>query len=282
VNPQSKIQNPKSEITAVVIARDEAKHIAACLASVRHLTDDLLVLLDDRTGDDTARLAEAAGARVVVSHFVNFSAQRNRALEAAGGEWVLFLDADERLTPALIAEIQQRLAALPPPPPPPLGEGDIVGYWIARRNYMFGHWVRHAGWYPDYQLRLLRRAAARYDESREVHERAQLSGTDAKLREPLIHYNYETWAQFRAKQRYYTAFEARVLYQQGQRAKLRNFLLQPLREFRRRYISLEGWKDGWLGLALSLAMGWYEFRKYAIMRRMSKLLGACKAATFSL
>ncbi len=254
----------------MVIARDEAKHISACLASARQLTDDLLVLLDDRTSDDTARLAEAVGARVVTSNFVNFSAQRNRALDAAGGDWVLFLDADERLTPTLIAEIEQRLAALTPSQPPPLGEGDIVGYWIARRNYMFGHWVRHAGWYPDYQLRLLRRTAAHYDESREVHERAQLSGPDAKLHEPLIHYNYETWAQFRAKQRYYTTFEARILYQQGQRARLRNFVLQPLREFRRRYISLKGWKDGWLGLALSLAMGWYEFRKYWLLRRIRR------------
>ncbi len=253
----------------MVIARDEAKHIAACLASVRSLTDDLLVLLDDRTSDDTARLAEAAGARVKISHFVNFSAQRNRALQAAGGDWVLFLDADERLTPALIAEIKQRLAAPTLSQPPPVGEESLAGYWIARRNYMFGHWVRHAGWYPDYQLRLLRRSAALYDESREVHELAQLSGPDAKLREPLIHYNYETWAQFRAKQRYYTAFEARILYQQGQRARLRNFVLQPLREFCRRYISLKGWKDGRLGLALSLAMGWYEWRKYWLLRRMS-------------
>ncbi len=166
--------------------------------------------------------------------------------------------------------------------PPPMGEENltqppvkeeesIAGYWAARRNYMFGHWVRHAGWYPDYQLRLLRRAAARYDESREVHEVAQLCGRDARLREPLIHYNYATWAQFRAKQHYYAAFEARILYQQGQRAKLRNFVLQPLREFRRRYISLRGWQDGWLGLALAMAMGWYEFRKYAILRGMDRV-----------
>jgi len=260
----------------VVIARDEAKQIAACLASARPLTEDLLMLLDDRTSDDTARLAEAAGARVVISRFVNFSTQRNRALEAAGGEWVLFIDADERLTPALIEEIRQRLATFTPTLPPPVGEESIAGYWVARRNYMFGHWVRHAGWYPDYQLRLLRRTAARYDESRAVHELAQLSGPDAKLREPLIHYNYETWAQFRAKQRYYTAFEARILHQQGQRARLRNFVLQPLREFRRRYISLEGWKDGWLGLALALAMAWYEFRKYVMLWRMGMLTCHCR------
>jgi hypothetical protein len=105
---------------------------------------------------------------------------------------------------------------------------------------------------------------------------AQLSGPDAKLREPLIHYNYETWAQFRAKQRFYTAYEVRILYQQGQRARLHNLALQPLREFRRRYIALEGWKDGWLGLALSLAMGWYELRKYAMLRGMGKLYQLAK------
>lgn len=254
-------QARKNTLTAVVIAKDEARHIAACLESVRLLTDDLLVVLDDRTTDDTARLAEAAGARVVVSRFVNFSAQRNRALEEAVGDYVFFIDADELCTPELAAEITTLLAVAEPP----------AGGWTPRRNYFFGKLVNYAGWWPDYQLRLLRREGTRYDEGREVHEEAIPSGPSVHLTQPLTHYNYDTWAQFRRKQRYYAAFEASILHNKGQRAKLRNFILQPLREFRRRYVTLGGWRGGLLGLALSLAMAWYELRKYWLLRGLGRL-----------
>ena|GEM_PF-2289461 len=254
-----------ASLTVVVIARDEARHIAACLASVQPLSHDLLVILDERTTDDTAHLAEAAGARVVSSRFVNFSAQRNRALQEAGGDYVLFIDADERCPAMLVAEISALLAQEP-----------LAGYWLPRRNYFFGHLVNYAGWWPDYQLRLLRRVGTGYDEGREVHEEAILAGASGRLQQPLTHYNYDTWAQFRRKQRYYAGFEASVLHRSGQRAKLRNFVLQPLREFRRRYFTLGGWRGGPLGLALSAAMGWYELRKYWLLWRLRRQrLGSC-------
>jgi glycosyltransferase involved in cell wall biosynthesis len=244
-----------------VLARDEVTHLAACLDSVAALTappgGELVVLLDSRAPAALEAIAQRTTAQVSRSLFVNFSAQRNRALERCHGTWVFFIDPDERGTPALVAELRARIAD---------GAG-VGGAWVPRRNFMFGHEVRHAGWSPDYQLRLLRRAGARYDEDRAVHEVPQVVGTTAHLREPLIHYNYATWAQFTAKQRAYTAHEAAAQAARGIRARPHNFILQPLREFRRRYITLSGWRDGPLGLLLSLAMAYYTLRLYVLLAR---------------
>jgi glycosyltransferase involved in cell wall biosynthesis len=242
-----------------VLARDEITHLAACVDSVAALTappdGELVVLLDERAPPALEAIARRTPAQVSRNPFVNFSAQRNRALERCHGTWVFFLDADERVTPALAAELRALLAA---------GAG-VGGAWVPRRNFMFGHEVRHAGWSPDYQLRLLRRAGAHYDEGRAVHEVAGVAGTTVHLREPLIHYNYATWAQFTAKQRAYTAHEAAAQAARGIRAKPQNFILQPLREFRRRYVTLAGWRDGPLGLLLALAMAYYTLRLYVAL-----------------
>jgi hypothetical protein len=136
---------------------------------------------------------------------------------------------------------------------------------------MFGHEVRHTGWWPDYQMRLLRHDLARYDEARAVHELPLIpEDRQARLHAPLIHYNYATWRQFAAKQRYYADYEARAQHARGIRAKPRNFILQPLREFRRRFITLNGWKDGPLGLLLALALAYYTFRMYVTLARLGR------------
>jgi (heptosyl)LPS beta-1,4-glucosyltransferase len=177
----------------------------------------------------------------------------------ASGEWVFFVDADERATPELAQEV--RLA---------VGQAGFDGWWVPRKNYIFGAWIRHAGWYPDHQLRLLRRAKARYDERREVHELVELDGEAGYLRSHLIHYNYSTVGEFRRKQGSYTDYEARMLLDAGQRAKPWNFLLQPLRQFWWRYVTLQGYKDGWRGLLLSVLMAYYELVRYWRLWRLQR------------
>jgi glycosyltransferase involved in cell wall biosynthesis len=252
-------------ISVALLTRDEAAHLPACLHSVAALAappaGELVIVLDSRASAAVEAIARRATPHVSREPFVNFSAQRNRALERCRGEWVFFIDPDERLTPALAAEIHALIAA---------GDG-IGGGWVPRRNRMFGHAVRHAGWWPDYQLRLLRRAGAHYDEGRAVHEVAQVVGRTVYLREPLVHYNYATWAQFAAKQRAYAAHDAAALAAQGVRARPQNFVLQPLREFRRRYITLAGWRDGPLGLLLAGALAYYNLRMYLALARRAGL-----------
>ena len=130
--------------------------------------------------------------------------------------------------------------------------------------------TKGAGWYPDYQLRLLRVGKARYDVTRQVHEVAELDGEMGTLTNPLIHYNYTDTAQFAAKQRRYVAYDAKILHEQGIRAKPHHFITQPLRHFWWRFVTLKGYQDGLHGLRLSALMAWYEYRKYRLLSQMPR------------
>ncbi len=147
-------------------------------------------------------------------------------------------------------------------------KSEIVGFWVPRRNIILGKEIRHTGWSPDYQPRVLRKGRARFDPARAVHELVLWDGAAGYLREPLIHYNYETLAQFRAKQIVYTRYEAQVWHAEGKRARWRGALGQPAREFLRRYISLQGWRDGGHGLLLSALMAYYAWVRWNLLREM--------------
>ena len=244
-------------LTAVVLARDEAANIVRCLDALAW-ADERLVLVDAATTDRTAELAAEAGARVVWRAFDNYAAQRDAAIAAVQTAWLLFVDADEVVGSPLAAEIRAALVEA----------GDLAGFWIPRRNIICGRWVRHAGWYPDEQLRLLRRDRARYDPSRPVHELVVLDGPAGHLREPLIHFNYANLAQFRRKQARYARLEAQRLRSLGQRPRLHTYVLQPWREFRRRFLTLRGYREGALGLQLSLLLAWSTFQTYRELRRL--------------
>jgi (heptosyl)LPS beta-1,4-glucosyltransferase len=249
-------------LSIVIIARDEERHIGGALETAALIADELLVLLDPRTTDRTAAIAQMHGATIVEHAFESFPRQRNAALALCSGEWVLFLDADERLTPDLIDELYDFRTLCHRSP--------HVGYWLPRYNFYFGRWVKGGGWYPDRQLRLLRRGYARYDEARLVHELVQLDGTTGHLNHHLVHINIETWPELHTKQRRYALAEAQTLALAGARAKWRNLVLQPLREVHRRWITWRGYRDGVLGLALALAMGYYELVKYIHLKGLER------------
>ncbi len=244
-------------LSVAIIARDEQRHIGAAVASVAGLADEIVVLLDPRTRDRTAEICMQAGARVIDAPFESFPAQRNRALAECHGQWVLFLDADERVTPNLQQAIRQLLPSQP----------SHVGYWIPRFNRYWGRALRGGGWYPDHQLRLVQRAKAQYDLTRLVHELVVLDGSEGYLTQHLEHINIESWAELREKQQRYAQAEAATLYRNGVRVKPQNYLLQPLRAIWRRYITWGGYHDGLLGMLLALVMGWYEFKMYLALAK---------------
>lgn len=244
-------------LTAIILTYNEAAHIQECIASLGFA--DHVLVFDSFSTDATPALAEQAGASVRQNTFVNYAQQRNAALQAVAAEteWVLFVDADERVSPDLAREIRAA-TALP----------GYAGWRMPRHNYIFGRLTLGAGWYPDYQTRLLKVGAARYDPTREVHEVVLLDAALGTLELPLMHHNYRDLAQFLDKQRRYTRYEARILHAQGIRPKLRNYVLQPLRHFRWRFVTLKGYRDGLHGLRLSMLMAWYELRKYMILGRL--------------
>jgi (heptosyl)LPS beta-1,4-glucosyltransferase len=248
------------QLSAIILTKNESRHIGHCIASLRWADD--IIVFDSFSDDDTVTLAQQAGARVLQHPFENYAQARNAALDAAADAgWVFFVDADERATPELAAEI---LGIIQDQDKAPLAP---VGYWVPRHNYIFGRLTLHAGFYPDYQMRLLRQGRARYE--RPVHEIVALDGPEGHLQHPLIHYNYSTLEQFQAKQRRYILHDAQELDQQGIRFKPHNLVLQPLRHFGWRYVTLSGYRDGLHGLRLSLLLAYYYgFQTYLQLRRI--------------
>jgi len=245
-------------LAAIVLTHNEEKHLPDCLSSLAWAPE--VIVFDSFSTDGTLAVAYAAGSRVEQRIFDNYAGQRQAALGVTAAEWVLFVDADERATPELADEIG---TVMDRPEP---------GWWIPRDNYIFGRLTRYAGWYPDYQLRLMRRSLAHYDRTRPVHELVDLaSATPAgHLAHSLIHLNYETVPEFLDKQRAYARYDAGQLWSQGERARPRNFVLQPARQFYWRWITLRGWRAGVHGLRLSLLMAYFEWQKYSELRRMSR------------
>lgn len=235
------------ELTAVILTLNEAAHIRPCLESLSWV--DRALVFDSFSQDETVALAQAAGAAVQQCRFENYAQQRNAALASLHTDWVFFVDADERGSLELGAEIRQVMAQRPE-----------MGWYVPRYNYIFGRLTRGAGWYPDYQLRLFRYGRVHYE--RPVHELAVVDGPIGHLHTPLRHYNYRDPAHFHAKQRAYSSYDADILYAQGVRPRPHNFILQPLRQFWWRFVTLGGYRDGGHGARLSLYLAYYEWVKY--------------------
>ena len=251
-------------IIAVVLTLNEERHMSECLASLAWA--DGRLVFDSFSADGTVERARAAGAEVAQNRFDNYAQQRNDALKHVQARfpgtrtWVFFVDADERCTPALAAELRSVVAGA-------LAQTHPV-WSVPRHNYLFGKLTKGAGWYPDYQARLFHVGAVWFDPLREVHEVALFDGEKGLLRNELTHFNYDNVAQFHVKQRKYAEYDASILFKQGVRPKPRNFVLQPLREFRRRFVSLGGYRDGLHGLRLSLLLAYYNLDMYRRLRRM--------------
>lgn len=244
-----------TNLTAIVLTYNEAEHIQECLKSLDFT--DRQIVFDSFSSDNTVDLARQSGAAVIRHEFSDYAAQRNAALEAVSEQtdWVLFVDADERVSPELAEEVR-RIIMHP----------DYVGYQIPRHNYIFGKLTMGSGWYPDYQTRLLKIGKAHYENP--VHEVVVLDGELGTLKEHFVHHNYRDVAQFVEKQRDYTRYDAQIMYDEGIQPKLQNYILQPLRHFRWRFFELGGYHDGWHGLRLSTLMAWYEFRKYILLNQL--------------
>jgi glycosyltransferase involved in cell wall biosynthesis len=247
-------------LAAVILTYNEEGHIADCIVSLQWA--DRVVVFDSYSSDRTVAIAEECGAIVLQHRFENYGEQRNTALEQVDAEWIVFVDADERATPELGQEVRSKLSR------------SERGWQVPRHNYIFGRLTLGAGWYPDYQLRVLHRASARYDPGRPVHEEVILDGEFGTLEHPLIHYNYTNVSHFIAKQERYTHIEAGIRYDKGLHPRLRTYVTAPLRHFWWRFVTLKGYSDGLHGLHLSFLMAYYEFQT---CRRVAQLWHGSKS-----
>ena len=239
-----------SRLTVTVIAWNEEERLRACLESVTWA--DEIVVVDAESVDKTAQIAREFTDKVSVRVWPGFAAQKNYALEQATGEWILSLDADERVT----LELRERIRAV-------LKEdGPADGYSIPRRNIFWGEWVRHGGLYPDYQLRLFRRGAGRFAEDA-VHESVTVDGRVDTLAEALLHQSYRDLEDFVRRSNRYSTLAARDWVQRGRRVSVPALVMKPLARFFSMYIVKRGFLDGWRGLVLAVLYAEYVFLRMA-------------------
>jgi len=235
-------------LSVIVIAHNEATHIGACLGSAKFA--DEWVVVDGGSTDGTAELAASAGARVIVNaQWPGFGPQKNRALDAATGDWVLSLDADERVTPELAAQICAVVHTNDPA---------IAGYTLPRLTSFCGEWIRHGDWYPDRVLRLFRRNSGRFT-SDVVHERVVVDGSVGLLSGHLLHYSMPSLDSAIDKLNRYSSLSAQERFRAGRRGGLGRAIGHGLWAFVRSYGLKRGFLDGRRGfiLAVSIAEGTY-------------------------
>jgi glycosyltransferase involved in cell wall biosynthesis len=223
-------------VSAIILAKDEEATIPACVASLAGL--DEVIVIDTGSGDGTIEVATRSGARVVSERWLGFGAQRQQALRHARNDWVLFLDADERLSPALLAAVRSL-------------EPAADGYFLMRRNYFLGQPMRNGRWANDWQLRLFDRRKASCAPVA-VHESVTVAGTTVRLDGGLIeHHTDPTISKYLGKLNRYTTLEADQKAADGRRFSALKMLFDPSAEFLRLYLFLGGWRDGLRGLALA-------------------------------
>lgn len=248
-------------LSVVIIAQDEERTIGRVLSAVREIADEMIVV-DSGSTDRTVEIAEEEGARCEFRAWTGYSSQKNYALEQASHDWVLSLDADEIVTPELALEIRNLLSG---------GSAEeFDGYRIPRILYIGDQPVKHGGFYPDAQLRLIKRGKGRFND-RLVHEAIKMDGPTSILQECMLHYAYKDVAAFtRAMERYarLSAEEFARRDRFGWKCHPVNELVHPVWTFIYRYFARGGILDGALGLELACIYSDYVRKKIRYLREM--------------
>lgn len=239
----------KQKLSVVISAYNEEKKITDCLESVKWA--DEIIFVDNSSTDKTVEIAKKYTSKIFVRpNNLMLNINKNFGFTKAQGNWILSLDSDEQITAELSKEIRTKINNR---------DSIINGYYIPRKNIIFGKWIRYTGWYPDYQLRLFKKDFGKFEEQH-VHEMIKLEGTSGQLTTPMIHYNYETIDQFLRKlTTIYTSNEAEQLIKKGYTFNYLDAMRFPMKEFLSRFFAREGYKDGLHGLVLSLFMAFYHF-----------------------
>jgi (heptosyl)LPS beta-1,4-glucosyltransferase len=237
------------KLTVTVITRNEAANIEGALESVKWA--DEIVVVDSHSADETVALARKYNARIVVHDWAGYSAQRNYAAEIASNDWILALDADERVPTELAVEIQRIMR-----------EGSVHGgYRMPRISYYLGRWIRGTDWYPDYQLRLYDRRVGRFNGKR-VHESVELTyGRPGQLQHDLQHYPYRDISDHVTSIDHYTTLAAEEWFAEGRRTNAIEFAVHPPIAFLRNYVARRGFRDGAAGFLISILNSYYVFLK---------------------
>ncbi len=247
-------------LTVTVITKNEADHLAAALTSVAWA--DEIIVIDAESTDETVAIAKRFTDRVEVRAWPGFVAQKNYAASRASHDWILSIDADERVTPELAASVRTSLEPTPA----------HSAFRMKRVSWHMGRWIRSTDWYPDYQTRLYDRRSAEWT-GRYVHEALTPRGSTGELTGELQHYPYRNVSDHLATIDRYTSLAAQQMREEGRRAGLIQLAGHPPLAFLRNYIARGGFRDGAPGLIISALNAYYVFLKFAKLRELQTGLG---------
>ncbi len=246
-------------ISVILITKNEAANLDECLSSVAPIANEIIVV-DSGSDDDTVEIARRYGAIVVQPpDWPGYGPQKNRALVLATREWVLSIDADERVTKESIAEIK---ACLNDP-------GETICFALPRLNFFRGKFIRHCGWYPDYVNRLIKRGSGEFSD-RIVHETLIARGPVARLKHPLLHYSFRTAEQVEGKIRTYSSASAQLAFDAGKRASWLSAPIHGAWSFVRTFLIRLGFLDGWHGVQVAVMSARSSFQKQRKLYRLAK------------
>jgi glycosyltransferase involved in cell wall biosynthesis len=254
---------PEAKVSVLILAKNEARNLPSCLATV-NWANEVIVVVDRASRDDTQAIAQKGADLVAVRTFDDFASQRNAALALASGEWVFAIDADERATPALAAELR-RVTSDPAAP--------HAGYRVPIRSEILGRPFRYSGTQHDRPLRLFRRGSGRWVGT--VHETVELDGTVGRLRNALQHRTIPDMQTFLRKINEYTTLEAIKFDREGRPFRASDLSVRPAWTFVKLYVGKQGFRDGLEGLAfcalsgLSVAVRHWKHRELIRARRAS-------------
>ena len=248
----------KLPLSVLIITKNEEKNLPDCLKSVSFA--DEIIVLDDESTDKTCEIAKSIGARVVQRKMDCEGRHRNYGYSLAKNQWVLSLDADERITQELKTEIHNLFNS---------GNlNDYVGYDIPRRNYLGDKWLKHGGQYPSAQVRLFQKGKFEYYELEEVHPLPKPSGPFKTLKNDIIHYSYKDVSDWFNRINRHTSLEAKKWYREKRRPRLYRKLRKTIDRFFKALIIRKGYKDGFEGLLMAVGSGLYQLIAYAKYREL--------------
>ena len=254
---------PRVTLSVVLITQNEERNLPRTLESVMPLVRDgrgEIIIVDSGSTDRTVEIAQSYGAKVFVEKWKGFAAQKNSAIDKASMDWVLQLDADEALEPELVAEMEAALNA----------SSAMTGFWIPRKNFFLGRWIRHGGFYPDPKLRMVRRGEGRFEEYG-AHPTMKVDGPTGELSHALLHDAYPTLRGYIDHMNSYSSMGAKVVVEKGGRGfSIADIVIRPLLTFTYNYFIRLGFLDGREGLLLHLYHSGYVSWKYSKAWEMSR------------
>jgi glycosyltransferase involved in cell wall biosynthesis len=239
------------KISAVIITFNEEDRLPDALNSLQGIADEIVVI-DSFSTDDTVAIARNAGAIVYQNRFEDYGQQKNFAMGKAAYEWILNLDADERVCPELKQAIIERKGNNTP--------GTAAAFTIKRKTFYLGRWIRHSGWVPDRKIRLFRKSAAVW--KGRIHEKLEVTGSTARLPGTILHFTYRDITDHVRRLNRYSSFLAEEIVRQGKKCLYARLLILPTVTFLRHYIWKFGWLDGFPGLVIAMVSSWGTALKY--------------------